>query len=84
MTAIRRPFHIFRTAAPVIALAAALSACASSGGKIAANSYGSDMAKLQSECDTRGGILTPTNRLTGRPETDYACRINGGASRLQP
>ena len=81
-----RPFKFVRTVAPIIVIAA-LSACASSGrghGHGASNSYGGDMAKLQAECDARGGILTPTNRLTGRPETDYACTVHGGASRIQP
>lgn len=44
--------------------------------------YQQEMDTLQAECTARGGILTPTGRETGRPQTDYACKISGGASRI--
>jgi len=58
-----------------------LGACASSGGA-ARGGYADDLAKLQSDCDARGGTLTPLGRLTGRAETDYACTLREGATRL--
>ena len=61
------------------ALAAALSACASTGQTMRADTT----AELAAQCRERGGILVPTGRPpTGRPETDNACQINGGASRI--
>lgn len=56
-----------------------LTACASTGQK---NSYQVDMDRLEASCTERGGILTPTGLQSGRPETEYACRITGGASRI--
>ncbi len=56
-----------------------LAACGSTGG---VNSYQADMDRLEAGCTQRQGILTPTGAQTGRPETDYACRITGGASRI--
>lgn len=53
-------------------LALTTAACASTGGQ---NSYRQDMDKLEQDCTSRGGILQPTGALTGRPETEYACRI---------
>jgi hypothetical protein len=40
------------------------------------------MDQLEAECRDRGGILSPTGRQTGRPQTDYVCKITGGASRI--
>lgn len=62
----------------VLALSAAttLSACASTG----PTSYDEDMAKLEADCRARGGILTPTGAMTGRPQTEYACEIRGQSS----
>lgn len=54
------------------AIALTTSACASTGGQ---NTYRQDMAKLEQDCTSRGGILQPTGAMTGRPETEYACRI---------
>ena len=80
-----RPAQRHLRRAVTLALAAGLCACASSGGGGGHNnSYSGDMAKLQSQCDARGGILTPTSRLTGRPETDYACTIHDASPRLNP
>ena len=61
------------------ALAASLSACASTGERAGP----ATTAELAAKCRERGGILVPTGRpSTGRPETDNACQINGGASRI--
>jgi len=63
------------------ALASTLSACASTGEP--REGYGQTTAELAAQCRERGGILVPTGRpSTGRPETDNACQINGGASRI--
>ena len=40
------------------------------------------LRQLEADCTARGGILTPTQQQTGRPQTDNACRITGGASRI--
>jgi len=66
-------------------LAAALTAplilagCATGPGQ---PTYQEEMTKLDAECVARGGILTPSGMQTGRPQTDYLCKITGGASRL--
>jgi len=57
-----------------------LAACASTGG---GNSYQKDLDALEATCTERGGILTQTGAQTGRPQTEYACKISGQASRLQ-
>ncbi|RZJ28426.1 MAG: hypothetical protein EON85_08990 [Brevundimonas sp.] len=60
-------------------LATALSACASTGERTSPDTT----SELAAKCRERGGILVPTGRpSTGRPETDNACQINGGASRI--
>jgi hypothetical protein len=56
-----------------------LTACTSTGQK---NSYQADMDRLEASCTERQGILTPTGLQSGRPETEYACRITGGPSRI--
>jgi hypothetical protein len=64
-----------------VALAAAVSACASTGQPT--GGFGDTTAELAAKCRERGGILVATGRpSTGRPETDNACQINGGASRI--
>ncbi|MBX9616995.1 MAG: hypothetical protein K2X25_15490 [Caulobacteraceae bacterium] len=71
-----------RTVISVAALALATAACASgSGGRFP--TYSEDLNRLTEECRARGGLFTPIpGANTGRPQTDYACRITGGASRL--
>ena len=68
----------------VLALAAlvaplALGACAT--GKTFPT-YQEELDKLTAECTTRGGILTTSGAQTGRPQTDYVCKINGPATRI--
>ena len=57
----------------------ALAGCATGQGL---PTYQEEMTKLDAECVARGGILTPSGMQTGRPQTDYLCKITGGASRL--
>ncbi len=77
-----------RTVAPAaLGLAAALSlgACASPGPEKAtsANSYAADLARLQSQCDARGGMLIPNGRLSGaQAQIDYSCDIRSGGNRV--
>jgi len=56
-----------------------LAACGTTKG---VNSYQADMDAPEAACTARQGILTPTGLQSGRPETDYACRITGVASRI--
>ena len=61
-----------------------LGACASSGPG-GGGGYSQEMAELERGCTARGGILTPIpGANTGRPATDYACTIRGGATRVEP
>lgn len=70
-----------RTALVLAALVAplALGACAS-GRPLP--TYQQDLDRLEADCSARGGILAPTGATTGRAQTDYLCKITGGASRL--
>jgi hypothetical protein len=64
------------------AFALCLCACAETGREHAtANGYVGDQARLQRECDARGGFLVSTARLTGQPETESYCRIEGEPNR---
>ncbi|WP_341021480.1 hypothetical protein [Brevundimonas diminuta] len=63
----------------VIVAPLALAACAS-GRPLP--TYQQEMDKLDADCRERGGIISPTGRQTGRPQTDYVCKITGGASRI--
>lgn len=63
----------------IAVLLPALAACGTTGGK---SQYQQDFDRLEAGCTERQGILTPTGAQTGRPETEYACRITGGASRI--
>lgn len=65
-------------AAPA-ALLLVLSACASGPGS---SRYAEDLRQLTADCEARSGVLVPTGASTGRPQTEYACRISGGATRL--
>ena len=56
-----------------------LAACGTTGG---VSSYQRDMDALEKTCTQRQGILTPTGLQTGKPETEYACTITGGATRI--
>ncbi len=62
------------------AAASTVAACATSG-DAPPNSYRADLDRLTADCRERGGILSPTGATTGRPETEFVCRISG-ASRI--
>lgn len=65
-----------------LALAIAASGCAAGSGRDLPT-YTGELDRLADECRQRGGILVPIpGAATGRPQTDHACRITGGASRL--
>ncbi|NBB64675.1 hypothetical protein GVN18_36070 [Pseudomonas sp. ODNR1LW] len=65
----------------ILMTAPLMTACASSG---QTSTYQEDLKRLEAACTERQGILTPTGLQSGRPETEYACRITGGASRIPP
>ena len=55
--------------------AAALTACASTGGE----SYQAEYNRLNASCQERGGMLTPSFApSSGRPALDYHCDIRDG------
>ena len=58
-----------------------LPGCATSAANGSA-SYRAEVERLEAECTARDGILTPTGSQTTYPRRDYACKITGGASRL--
>ncbi|WP_269515241.1 hypothetical protein [Brevundimonas subvibrioides] len=66
-----------------LSLTLAASACASADGH--PNRYDSDLARLEADCRARGGILTPSEfgGQTGRPQTDYVCKIIDAGTRLR-
>jgi hypothetical protein len=64
-----------------IVLALGTAACAA-GPRTDMPTYQAELNRLSAECTERGGILIPSGNHSARPQTDYACRINGGASRL--
>lgn len=70
-----------RTLIVLAALVAPLALGACATGKTYP-SYQQDLDKLEAECTTRGGILTPSGVTTGRVQTDYVCKITGGATRI--
>ena len=64
----------------VLATALAVTACAT--GAPSEGSYVAQERRLAEECQARGGILSPSGQLTGRPETENVCKITGGATRI--
>ena len=63
-----------------LSVAAALSACSTTPGS---DTYSTELQALAEECRERGGILQSSGAVpTGEARADNACRINGGASRL--
>jgi hypothetical protein len=62
-----------------------LGACASAPhGQTAQNSSQREIDRLDSQCKARGGMLVPSGRMTGREPLDNVCKINGGASLIEP
>jgi hypothetical protein len=71
-----------RIAVSSAVLLLSVAACAT-GPRDRLPTYGQDLQRLTTECSGRGGILQPIpGAATGQPQTDYACVIRGGASRL--
>ncbi len=68
-------------AAILLAALAVLGGCATTP-PMANSSFRAEFDRLETDCTTRGGMLTPTGANTGRVETDYACRIYA-ASRVK-
>ncbi|MGZ9101106.1 MAG: hypothetical protein ACXW3O_15515 [Brevundimonas sp.] len=66
------------TLAPALLLLVA-AGCAPTTG---VDRYSSELQRLTEDCSARGGILSPTGKQSGRPQTDNVCKITGGASRL--
>lgn len=65
----------------VLGAALTMGACATSPAP--SNSYTQELERLTADCAERGGILSPIpGAVSGRPQTDYACEIRGGASRI--
>lgn len=60
----------------LITVAALVSACATGGARAPEKT----LEQRTQECEARGGVLSPTSRMTGRDALDYVCRITGGPS----
>ncbi|WOB78806.1 hypothetical protein [Brevundimonas nasdae] len=58
-----------------------LSGCGTMG---ATSTYQQELNALEASCVRDQGILSPTGRETGRPQTEYVCKINGIASGIPP
>ncbi|MNE36093.1 hypothetical protein D3C87_432340 [compost metagenome] len=59
--------------------ALALGACATGNPQ---PTYQQEYDTLNAQCVERGGILSPSGLTSGRAQTDYVCKITGGASRI--
>ena len=68
-----------KTAAALL-LGASLVGCAGASGS--PSRYSAEFDRLEADCTAREGILSPTGSQSGQPARDYACKITGGASRL--
>ncbi|GAA0646809.1 hypothetical protein [Brevundimonas lenta] len=68
----------------LIAAGLTLAACSSTGQPI--ESASGKTAELARACSDRGGILVPSpGQMTGRPEVDNFCKIEGAmATRIPP
>jgi hypothetical protein len=65
-------------AAAVLAIGLVSGACAS--GPASGNTYEAEFAKLNADCEARGGILATNGQQTGDPARDYLCEIRGQPS----
>jgi hypothetical protein len=71
--------------AAVAIIPLSLGACASSPTRTAQNNSSQrEIDRLESQCKARGGMLMPSGRMTGREPLDNVCKINGGASLIEP
>ena len=69
-----------RAAVILAALAAPLALGACATGRTVPT-YQQEYEALNAQCVERGGILTPSGLTSGRAQTDYVCKITGGATR---
>ncbi|WP_125255423.1 hypothetical protein [Brevundimonas fluminis] len=69
-----------------LAAAALFAVAACAGGSGMNESYSSELNRLTEDCRARGGILTPNDltasgaSVSGAPERDFVCKINGEPS----
>jgi|GEM_PF-177625 len=64
-------------------LASSLGLAACAGSSHPQPSYTEELDQLTATCRERGGILVPVpGATTGRVQTDYACQITGGGTRI--
>ena len=70
-----------RTLAVLAAVVAPLALGASATGKTLPT-YQQEYDALNAQCVERGGILSPSGLTSGRAQTDYVCKITGGATRI--
>ncbi len=54
-----------------------LTACTTTG---TGDRYTREFDQLTADCRDRGGILTPTVTMSGRPQNDNVCKITGQPS----
>ena len=68
----------------ILAFGGAVAACASTNpaASVDAMSYSAQFDRLETACRERGGMLSATGAMSGRPQMDYACRISGPVSRF--
>ena len=62
----------------ILLLAPTLAACASPRAATgnAVPTSAEEMARLESQCRARNGVLVPSGRLTSQPSLDYICRVS--------
>jgi hypothetical protein len=70
-----------RTLAVLAAVIAPLALGACATGKTLPT-YQQEYDALNAQCVERGGILSPSGLTSGRAQTDYVCKITGGATRI--
>lgn len=70
--------RVLAFAVPALLLLAIAGCAPTMGG----DRYTGELRALTDQCSARGGILSPTGEQTGRPQTDYICKITGGGGRL--
>jgi hypothetical protein len=68
-----------RTPLALIALLT-LGACAT--GTVGDSQYQRELTALEQSCRDRGGVLVSTGAISGHPGTEFACHINGPATRI--
>lgn len=75
-----------KTALHAVAALSLFAVAACAGGTGMNESYSTELNRLSDDCRARGGILTPNDltvngaQVSGAPERDYVCKINGEPS----